>query len=477
MAPTPIDLRSDTVTRPSAGMRAAMAAAEVGDDQFGDDPTVNRLQERIADLLGKEAALWLPTGTMANQVVLRSLTRPGDDVIVSREAHAVWHETGGSGANAGVQLTELGGPGWFTAAEFEAAVKPRGHLIYPPTTLVEVENTHNRAGGVVVPPSIAEAVAEAARRLGIASYLDGARLWNAAVVSGRSVAELAAPFDVAMVSLSKGLGAPGGSVVAARRELLPALVRYRRMSGGAMRQVGIFAAAGLWALDHNLDRLAEDHANARSIAERLAESPAYVIDPASVETNILVWQLVRCGHGRRPGDRRAGPGAWRADLRPRPAHLPGGHPPRRHRGAVRGGGRHPRRRCHSGLRVRLSSPKPPLANARARKRVQLRESTNPRGGRGPGRVLTAPKSWTECGPACIGGHRLARSCAARDPNLAEDATQRALLIRALPPTLKTPTGSRPGNANAHAWVEVYFPGHGWVAFDPTSRILPTILPR
>jgi threonine aldolase len=272
-------------------MRAAMAAAEVGDDQFGDDPTVNQLQERIADLLGKEAALWLPTGTMANQVVLRSLTRPGDDVIVSREAHAVWHETGGSGANAGVQLTELGGPGWFSAAELEAAVKPRGHLIYPPTTLVEVENTHNRAGGVVVPPSTAEAVAETARRLGIASYLDGARLWNAAVVSGRSAAELAAPFDVAMVSLSKGLGAPGGSVVAARRELLPALIRYRRMSGGAMRQVGIFAAAGLWALDHNLDRLAEDHANARSIAERLAESPAYVIDPASVETNILVWQV------------------------------------------------------------------------------------------------------------------------------------------------------------------------------------------
>ena len=287
----PIDLRSDTVTRPSTGMRAAMAAAEVGDDQFGDDPTINRLQERVAELLDKEAALWFPTGTMANQVVLRALTRPGDDVIVSREAHAVWHETGGSGANAGVQLTELDGPGWFTAAELEAAVKPRGHLIYPPTTLVEVENTHNRAGGVVVPHEEAEAVAETARRLGIASYLDGARLWNAAVVSGRSVAQLAAPFDVAMVSLSKGLGAPGGSMVAARRELMPALVRYRRMSGGAMRQVGIFAAAGLWALDHNVDRLAEDHANARAIAERLAECPAYDIDPASVQTNILVWQL------------------------------------------------------------------------------------------------------------------------------------------------------------------------------------------
>jgi threonine aldolase len=289
---TPIDLRSDTVTRPSAGMRAAMAEAEVGDDQFGDDPTVNRLQERVAGLLGKEAALWFPTGTMANQVVLRTLTSPGDDVIVSRGSHAVWHETGGSGANAGVQLTEIGTGGSFTRAEFEAAVKPRGHLIYPPTTLVEVENTHNRAGGVVVSQADAEAVANAARELGVASYLDGARLWNAAVVAGRSVAELAAPFDVAMVSLSKGLGAPGGSVVAASRDRIPALVRYRRMSGGAMRQVGIFAAAGLWALDHNVERLAEDHANARATAALLAESQAYVIDPATVDTNILVWQVV-----------------------------------------------------------------------------------------------------------------------------------------------------------------------------------------
>jgi threonine aldolase len=228
---------------------------------------------------------------MANQVVLRALTSPGDDVVVSREAHAVWHETGGSGANAGVQLTEIGAGGRFTKAEFEAAVKPRGHLIYPPTTLVEVENTHNRAGGVVVPQVDASAVANAARDLGIGSYLDGARLWNAAVVAGRSVADLAAPFDVAMVSLSKGLGAPGGSVVAASRDLIPALVRYRRMSGGAMRQVGIFGAAGLWALDHNVDRLAEDHANARAIAARLAESPAYVISPATVDTNILVWQV------------------------------------------------------------------------------------------------------------------------------------------------------------------------------------------
>ena len=340
---TPIDLRSDTVTRPSPGMRAAMAAAEVGDDQFGDDPTVNLLQERLADLLRKEAALWFPTGTMANQVVLRALTSPGDDVIVSRGSHAVWHETGGSGANAGVQLTEIGTGGSFTRAEFEGAVKPKGHLIYPPTTLVEVENTHNRAGGVVVPQADAEAVANAARDLGIASYLDGARLWNAAVVAGRSVAELAAPFDVVMVSLSKGLGAPGGSVVAASRDLIPALVRYRRMSGGAMRQVGILAAAGLWALDHNVDRLPEDHANARAIAARLAREPGLRHRPGNGRHE----HPRLAGRGRSPGcgdDRGAGPRARRSDLCARPTDVPGGDPPRRDGRSMRDGRRDPRGR-------------------------------------------------------------------------------------------------------------------------------------
>ena len=166
---TPIDLRSDTVTRPSAGMRAAIAAAAVGDDQFGEDPTINLLQDRIAGLLGKEAALWLPTGTMANQVALRVLTRPGDDVIVSRGSHAVWHETGGSAANAGVQFTEIGTNGTFDATEFIAACKPRGHIIYPPTTLVEIENTHNRAGGVIFPRNGAMQVCEAARERGVAT--------------------------------------------------------------------------------------------------------------------------------------------------------------------------------------------------------------------------------------------------------------------------------------------------------------------
>jgi threonine aldolase len=286
-----IDLRSDGVTRPSPGMRAAMADAEVGDDQFDDDPTVKRLEARIADLLGKEAALWLPSGTMADQVALRVLTRPGDDVIVSRESHAVWHETGGSAANAGVQFTEIGQRGIFTAAEFLVVRKPRGHLIYPPTTLVEVENTHNRAGGAVFPPDEAERVCADARELDIATYLDGARLWNAAVALGRSVNELAAPFDLVAVALSKGLGAPGGTVLAGPRGLMPSIVRYRRMAGGAMRQIGFFAAAGLYALEHNVQRLADDHANARLIAERLAASAGFEVDLASVQTNILVFRV------------------------------------------------------------------------------------------------------------------------------------------------------------------------------------------
>ena len=272
-------------------MRAAIAAAPVGDDQFGEDPTVNLLQERIAALLGKEAALWPPTGTMANQTALRVLTRPGDDVAISRESHVVWHETGGGAANAGVQFTEIGSAGTFTEQEFLAARKPKGHILYPPTTLVAVENTHNRAGGVVAPQGEVERVCRAARQHGVSSYLDGARLWNAAVACGRTPAELAAPFDLVSVALSKGLGAPGGSLLAGPHRLVTTAVRIRRMLGGAMRQVGIFAAAGLHALDHNMARLADDHANARLIAERLAASPRIDLDLATVQTNILVFRL------------------------------------------------------------------------------------------------------------------------------------------------------------------------------------------
>jgi threonine aldolase len=286
-----IDLRSDTVTRPTDAMRQAMAAAEVGDEQYGEDPTTNALQARIAELLGKPAAVLLPSGTMANQVALRTLTRPGDDVIVSRESHAVWHETGGSAANSGVQFTELGARGVFAVDEFTAAVKPRGHVIYPPTTLVEIENTHNRAGGIVFPQDQAESICAAARERGIASFLDGARLWNAAAASGRSLAQLAAPFDLVAVALSKGLGAPGGSLLAGSAELIERATRYRRMFGGAMRQTGIYAAAGLYALDHHLARLADDHAHARQLAEQLARCPAIEIDLTTVQTNIIVFRL------------------------------------------------------------------------------------------------------------------------------------------------------------------------------------------
>jgi len=290
-AKVPIDLRSDTVTRPTAAMRSAIAAAEVGDDQYGEDPTTNSLQQRVAALLGKEAALFLPSGTMANQVALRVLARPGDDVIVSRESHVVWHEAGAGAANAGVQFTEIGARGAFTAAQFSAACKPRGHVVYPATTLVAIENTHNRAGGVIFPQAEAASVCAAARAREIGTFLDGARLWNAAVATGTALAELASPFDLVAVALSKGLGAPAGSLLAGSRALIERAVRYRRMFGGAMRQVGLLAAAGLYALDRHMQRLAEDHANARLIGERLAESPRIRIDLTTAQTNILVFEL------------------------------------------------------------------------------------------------------------------------------------------------------------------------------------------
>jgi threonine aldolase len=227
---------------------------------------------------------------MANQIGLKLLTRPGDDVVVGDEAHVVWHESGAAAANSGVQFTVAGRGGLFTAAEFRAACKPRGHVIFPPTTLVAVENTHNRGGGVVFPQAEAEAICAAARELGVATYLDGARLFNTAVASGRSLAELAAPFDVVSVALSKGLGCPVGSVIAGSADDMVRGVRARRMFGGAMRQAGILAAAGLYAFDNNMARLAEDHANARVIGECVAGTRAE-IDLATVQTNIVIFRL------------------------------------------------------------------------------------------------------------------------------------------------------------------------------------------
>jgi threonine aldolase len=287
----PIDLRSDTVTRPSPGMRRAMAQAPVGDDQYGEDPSVNRLQERIAGLLGKEAALFVPSGTMANQIALKLLTRPGEEVLVGEEAHMMWHEAGAGAANSGVQFTPIGRGGRFTADEFRAALKPPGHIVLPSTGLVAIENTHNLGGGVVWPQAQAVEICAVARAAGIAAYLDGARLFNASVASGIGLAELARPFDLVSVALSKGLACPVGSVLAGAAGEIARGVRARRMFGGAMRQSGILAAAGLYALDHHVGQLADDHANARLIAERIAGLPGVALDLATVETNIVIFHL------------------------------------------------------------------------------------------------------------------------------------------------------------------------------------------
>ncbi|MEO6294250.1 MAG: GntG family PLP-dependent aldolase [Candidatus Limnocylindria bacterium] len=298
--PDRIDLRSDTVTLPNAAMRHAMAEAEVGDDQYGEDPSVNRLGDEVAALLGTEAALFLPSGTMANQVALRTLTRPGDDVLVPTDSHLVLHETGAGGANAGVQFSVIGSDGTFGADAVRAAIKPRGHIVYPPTTLLVAENTHNRAGGIVFGADALRASLAVAREHGLRAYLDGARLLNAAIASGRPAAELAAGFDLVGLSLSKGLGAPAASMLAGSAELIGQAHRYRRMAGGAMRQAGILAAAGSYALAHNVDRLADDHANARLLADELLRGDDVELDLATVQTNIVVFALV---------ERRGVPGA------------------------------------------------------------------------------------------------------------------------------------------------------------------------
>jgi threonine aldolase len=290
-----VDLRSDTVTRPSPAMRQAMTAATVGDDQYGEDPSVKLLQQRIAVLLGKEAALFVPSGTMANQIAVKLLTRPGDDVIVSQHAHMMWHEAGAAAANSGVQFTAVGAGGKFTVDEFREAVKPRGHIVMPATGLVAIENTHNMGGGIVFPQADAAAICAAAREQGIDSYLDGARLFNASAASGMPLSELARPFDLISVALSKGLGCPVGSVLAGNQAHISRAVTARRRFGGAMRQSGILAAAGLYALDHNVARLEDDHTNARLFAEGIIGLPDISLDLDTVQTNIVIWQMAPDG--------------------------------------------------------------------------------------------------------------------------------------------------------------------------------------
>ena len=286
-----IDLRSDTVTKPSDGMRQAMAAAEVGDDVYGEDPTVNRLQETVADLLGKEAGLFVPSGVMANQIGIKVHTQPGDEVIVERQSHIFNYESGAPALLSGVQLGALDGAGGLLEADqVESALRPAGDA-FPRTRLVCVENTANKPGGVTYSLKRIEALAAVARAQGLRLHLDGARLWNAAVATGTSEKAFAAPFDTAWVALSKGLGAPVGSVLVGSEEDMVAARRYRKIFGGGMRQVGLLAAAGLYALEHHRPALAEDHKKARRLAEGLAALPAFEIDPGRVETNIVMFDV------------------------------------------------------------------------------------------------------------------------------------------------------------------------------------------
>ncbi len=282
-----MDFRSDTVTRPTPAMRQAMAEAEVGDDVFGEDPTVRRLEARVAELLGKEAALFVPSGVMGNQLAIKVHTRPGDEVVLAERSHIFHYEAGAPALLSGVQLRPLADARGFLSAEAVRATVRGRYDWEPRTRLVCLENTVNKAGGRVYPLDLAREVAEAAREHGLALHLDGARLWNAAVASGETEAALAASFDTVSVCLSKGLGAPVGSLLAGAAETVRLARRYRKLFGGGMRQVGVLAAAGLVALGHRAD-LAADHTRARRLAEAMAALDEFELDPAAVETNIVI---------------------------------------------------------------------------------------------------------------------------------------------------------------------------------------------
>jgi len=286
-----VDLYSDTVTRPTAEMRRFMFEAEVGDEQKHEDPTVNLLQEMVAELLGKDAAVFLPSGTMCNEIALRVHCRPGEEMLAHRTAHPIHFETGGPGALAGVNVRSLDGPrGQYDAATLEEGIRP-DFRHFPRSRLVWVEQTSNLGGGSIWPLERVRAVTVAARRHGLSTHLDGARLMNAVVASGVAAREWAAPFDSAWIDFTKGLGAPVGAALAGSREFIAEAWRCKQQMGGAMRQAGIIAAGGVYALRHHVKRLAEDHANARRLAEGLAALPGVALDPTTVETNIVFFDL------------------------------------------------------------------------------------------------------------------------------------------------------------------------------------------
>jgi threonine aldolase len=292
-----IDLRSDTVTKPSPDMRMAIAGAVVGDDVYHDDPTVNELETTVAALLGKEDAVFVPTGIMSNQIAVRTHTEPGDTVVIHEAAHIVRHELGGAAHNSGVTLAQLPGPyGSFTADQLRASI-PAPHAALPnhlfdPVTLVALENTHNDSGGTVWDLGQTREVLATAKELGLRTHLDGARLWNAAAATGTDLVDLAAGFDTVNVCFSKGLGAPIGSALAGSYAMIERARRFKHIFGGGLRQAGLLAAGALFALEHNRDRLVEDHANARTFAESINEADTIAVDLDSVQTNIVYFETV-----------------------------------------------------------------------------------------------------------------------------------------------------------------------------------------
>ena len=287
-----VDLYSDTQTRPTPAMRKAIAEAEVGDEQRGEDPTVNRLQDTVAELLGKEAAVFLPSGTMCNEIAYRVHGRPGQEIILHETAHALHYEAGGPAALSGLMTRPLSGArGIFTAAQVEASLRPRGSRHEQQSAIVSIEQTSNQGGGSIWPLERIQEVAATARAHGLAVHMDGARLLNAVVASGVSARDYATPCDSVWIDLSKGLGCPVGAVLAGDAAFIEEAFRNKHLFGGAMRQAGIIAAAGIHALEHHVERLGGDHAKARGLAQGLARIKGIVIDPESVETNLVFFDV------------------------------------------------------------------------------------------------------------------------------------------------------------------------------------------
>ncbi len=287
----PIDLRSDTVTKPTDGMRDAMMAAPLGDDVWGDDPTVNALQERCAEMFGKEDACFVPTGTMANQASIKSQTRPGDEIIIHGESHVVRYEAGGAAALNGCSFAIANGErGFFTADDVTALIKPEDSH-FCKTTLLSLENTHNRGGGSIWPLEQLQEVCDRARSHGLRTHLDGARIWHAVVASGVGAKVWGNSFDTISACFSKGLGCPAGSVVVGDRKVIHRVKRARKLLGGTMRQSGILAGAAMYALDHHVERLAEDHANANILAEGLNTIDGITCNVDETDTNLVFFNI------------------------------------------------------------------------------------------------------------------------------------------------------------------------------------------